>query len=246
MNKKELWLRLKEYHFDHVVAPGLWEHITARFGNTHASVKAFTGKIARKHNWKTSFAAKALGEYKKFIYLGIVSDFQVTPSKAIDIVWHEHLLFSKAYREFCTTIIKQPFDHNPELLPMTDQTGVFSVQYLDTLELYKTEFGIEPPVDIWGDPKFDKEQFESTGYQSNKKKSGNDGFSDSYVLYDTAPLHTHFENEPAVSYPEFSGHADHDYGGADSSWGDGSSDSSDSGGDSGGCSGGGSGCGGGD
>ena len=27
--------------------------------------------------------------------------FGVTPSKVIDQVWHEHILFSRAYRDFC-------------------------------------------------------------------------------------------------------------------------------------------------
>ena len=126
MNKKSLWLRLRNYHFDHVVSPGLWDHITAKFGHTNPSLKAFAGKIARKHGWKNSFALHAIDEYKKFVYLGIISDFQVTPSKFIDVVWHEHILFSKAYREFCLDVIQQPFDHHPELLPMRDPTVRFS------------------------------------------------------------------------------------------------------------------------
>ena len=109
-----------------------------------ASTKAFADKIAHKPEWKHRFALRAIREYKKFIYLGAVSDFVVTPSKIIDQVWHEHLLFTKAYREFCTDVLGFSFDHNPELIPMTDQTGTFNAQYLDTLELYKKEFFIHP------------------------------------------------------------------------------------------------------
>ena len=156
MDKKELWLKLKNYHFNHIVSPGMWDHITSRFGKADPSLRAFAGKIARKHGWKTEFALRALNEYKKFIYLGLVSDFLVTPSRIIDVVWHEHLLFSKAYRDFCNEVIEQPFDHYPELVPAEEQTGRFSAQYLDTVELYQAEFGLEPPADIWGDTKFDK------------------------------------------------------------------------------------------
>jgi hypothetical protein len=59
-------------------------------------------------------------EYKKFIYLGAVSDFVVTPSKIIDQVWHEHLLFTKAYRDFCSDVPGFSFDHNPKLIPVND------------------------------------------------------------------------------------------------------------------------------
>ena len=245
MDKKELWLKLKNYHFDHIVSPGLWDHITSRFGKADPSFRAFAGKIARKHGWKTHFALRALNEYKKFIYLGLVSDFLVTPSKIIDVVWHEHLLFSKAYRDFCNEVIEQPFDHYPELVPAEEQTGRFSAQYLDTIELYQAEFGLGPPVDIWGDTKFDKEQVRRNGYQSaRKKRNDNSSDSGSSTLIDTAPLHSHFESEPATAYPEFSGFGDGDFGGggSSSSWGDSSDGGSDAGGDGGGCSGG---CGGG-
>ena len=245
MHKKELWLRLKDYHFDHIVAPGLWQHITAKFGHSIPSVKAFAGKIARKHDWKNKFAMKALAEYKKFVYLGIISDFQVTPSKVIDIVWHEHLLFSKAYRDFCNEVILQPFDHHPELLPVEHQTGRFSAQYLDTIELYKKEFDLEPPVDVWGNTKFDKEQQRKGNYQSNKKQRNNN--NNSYVTSDETPLYAYFGSEPATAYPEFTGYGDGDFGGGGASgdWSEGGNDGgSDGGGDSGGggCSGG---CGGG-
>lgn len=242
MDKKELWMQLRTYYFDHVVQPGLFDRIAAKFGNANPSYHAFAHKIARKHGWKTGFALKALNEYKKFIFLGLVSDFQVTPSKIIDVVWHEHILFSKAYREFCDQVIQQPFDHYPELVPMEDQTGQFSAQYLDTIELYKKEFDLEPPADIWGNTKFDQDRVKQNGYSSKKKEYSGDGGS-----YDSTPLYSHFESEPAASYPEFTGFGDGDFGGGGAS-GDFGSDSSsdgggDSGGDGGGCSGG---CGGGD
>jgi hypothetical protein len=100
MNKKDLWLRLKAYHFNHLVPPHLWIKVRAAFGGEEASTKAFADKIARKLDWKHLFTLRAIREYKKFIYLGAVSDFVVTPSKIIDQVWHEHLLFTKEYRDF--------------------------------------------------------------------------------------------------------------------------------------------------
>lgn len=245
MHKKELWLRLKAYHFEHIVSPGLWDHINARFGKTDGSVQAFAGKIARKHRWKNRFALRAIEEYKKFIYLGLVSDFLVTPSKVIDVVWHEHLLFSKAYRDFCNEVIQQAFDHYPELVPVEEQTDRFNAQYQDTIELYRTEFGIEPPAAIWGHTKFDKEITDTNTIQSAKKKRNN-GDSDAGVIYytDTTPLHSYFDAGSETSYPEFTGYGDGDFGGGGAA-GDFSDGGSDSGGGDGGggCSGG---CGGGD
>lgn len=260
MNKKELWLKLKAYHFAHIVPPHLWNHITEAFGGADASTKAFASKIASKSGWTNAFTLKSISEYKKFVYLGVVSDFNVTPSKIIDQVWHEHLLFSKAYRQFCSDVIEYTFDHNPELIPMTDQTGKFNVQYLETIDLYKTEFGIDPPADIWGVPKFDLKKVATDNYQSNKKKRENNSINN--AIYSDAALVSFFdgsqqEGYSSHSFPEFGGFGggESEGAGAGGTWDDssghgdngghGDSAGGDSGSDGGGsgCS---SGCGGGD
>src|SRR5215203_1376877 len=83
MNKKDLWLRLKAYHFNHLVPPHLWIKVTAAFGGEDASTKTFADKIASKLEWKHRFALRAIREYKKFIYLGAVSDFVVTLPRSL-------------------------------------------------------------------------------------------------------------------------------------------------------------------
>lgn len=243
INKKELWCRLRAYHFDHLAPTLLWQHIAANFGGINAFSKAFASKIARKHGWKKAFALKALEEYKKFVYLGIISKFQVTPSKIIDIVWHEHLLFTKGYRQFCAEVIEYEFDHYPELVPVTEQTEQFSTQYLETLELYRTEFGIDPPAAIWATTKYDQEKMANAAYQPARKKE-NESYLDAGSLYAAdAPLHSYFADQADAGFSnaEFGGG---NFGGAGSSgsWSDsGSSDSGSDGGSS--CSGS---CGGGD
>src|SRR6476661_5465639 len=99
--KKDLWLRLKHYHFEHLVPPHLSDHVMACFGGHDAATHAFASKLSRKLGWTSRFARRAIEEYRKFLYLGSVAEFGVTPSKVIDQVWHEHLLFTKAYHEFC-------------------------------------------------------------------------------------------------------------------------------------------------
>ena len=242
MNKKELWLKLRSYHFSHLVNPNLWEQISTAFGGADAFTRAFADKIARKNGWKKQFALRAVSEYKKFVYLGVISNFQVTPSKAIDVVWHEHLLFSRGYRQFCDEVIEYQFDHHPELVPLTDETGRFDAQFRDTLELYQTEFGKEPPEDIWGITKYDKDKLRKNRYQPQTKTNagGVDDYSYSYV-----------SEPPLCDYFDGGGH-DFSFGGGETGgagssgdWSDGNahdsssdagSDSSDSGGDSGSCS----------
>ena len=178
MNKKELWLNIANYHFDNLVPTNLWDEIAAKFGGQNPFTKAFADKLSRKLNWKKNFALKAIWEYKKFVYMGVISDFSVTPSKVIDQVWHEHLLFSSGYRKFCKEIIRYDFDHNPELVSVGSQTEAFQSQYFHTIELYKKEFGLEPPPEIWDATKF-KGKIEKI--KKPQKNQNDSGYSDSYV-----------------------------------------------------------------
>lgn len=245
--KKDLWLRLREYHFTDIVPVHLWNRVTEAFGGADASTKAFAGKIARKHGWSTHFALRAIDEYRKFVFLGVTGEGIVTPSKVIDTVWHEHLLFTRAYREFCRDVLRRDFDHHPELLPSEEQTAVYAQQFATTLARYRVEFNVIPPWDIWGTPKFRRDDVAAQADVG----VGAGGETPLYQQFDgrgDTPGHYDMpEFNADSSGGGFSG------GGGGTDWGgahdtdDGSGDSSggDSGGDGGGsgCS---SGCGGGD
>lgn len=196
MNKKELWLRLKNYHFEHLVPVGLWDSIHAKFGRTDSSTHAFAHKISRQCGWSKAFALKSISEYKKFVYLGLVSDFAVTPSEIIDKVWHRHILFSTAYRQFCDEVIEHHFDHNPELIFTESQTETFQQQYFQTLELYKKEFNTDPPKAIWGNTKFDQIPDNIPA----KKKTAGVG-SDNSSYHSDAPLYTSFAESEIYASP---------------------------------------------
>jgi hypothetical protein len=241
MTKKELWEKIKNYKFNNLVPKSSLAGIIQSIGGKDATVSAFAHKIMKKHRLPKAFTFKAIEEYRKFVYLGIISDFVVTPSKYIDLVWHEHILFSKAYREFCDEVIHYQFDHQPELISTENQTELFTAQYLNTLDLYRKEFGMEPPEIIWGVPKFDKSKIDAA--ESKPKKKHNDTGSDGGGYYSSdKPLYTNYDEGSLTN--EFSGFDSGDGGGAGSSgdWGD-SDDSGDSGSSCSSCSGG---CGGGD
>jgi hypothetical protein len=261
MTKKELWLRIKGYHFEHIVPTNMWDKITEMFGAVDASTKAFANKISRKYECSTSYAVKAINEYKKFLYLAVISDFHVTPSQAIDKVWHEHILFTQGYSIFCKEIIEYNLNHHPELISLQSETERFHAQYLSTIKLYIEEFGKFPPTNIWNITKYDQEKVVEDLLKARQKKVSEElYFSNNSYATDLA-LYTSFDNADtnfADSYPEFGGFDGGESGGAGASgaWSDssndGDSDASDGssgdggggdGGDGGGCSGG---CGGGD
>jgi len=228
--RKALWLRLRAYPFDHLVDAALADRIAAAFGSHHASTRAFASKLKRKLGWDMRFALRALDEYKKFLFLGVTGSTSVTPSKVIDQVWHEHLLFTRAYRQFCKDVLEHDFDHHPELVPMDSQTALFSEQYEETLRRYVAEFNVLPPSDIWGTPKFTLEVVPRSGRARGSADRNAQGSSDAlYLSFDGR------DGGPStLDLPEFGGGGGFSGGGGDASWG--------AGGDSGGDAGSGSGC----
>jgi hypothetical protein len=249
--RKALWLRLRAYQFDDIVPPQLRDRVLELFGGADASVSAFANKLCRKLGWESPFALEAIAEYKRFVYLGVTSPFHVTPSRVIDQVWHEHVLFTHGYQTFCDEVLGKRFDHYPELIPTENQTEVFQAQYLSTLDLYEREFGMAPPPEVWSVPKFKRPKAK----KSTTRKAG-DATSDTSGGGGETPLCQMFgDSSSGGSGPgAFAGFAGGTSGGggASDAWDSVASDAADAGGagDSGGsgcsgssCS---SGCGGGD
>ena len=116
-----LWNKILAYDFDHPM-----------------SEYGFSTRLARENYWTKNFTAKAIVEYKKFMYLAAVSDSMVSPSEVIDVVWHEHLIFTKSYKEFCDLLGKQiqhvPSTHN------RSEFEKFRKAKQRTKELYQSTF----------------------------------------------------------------------------------------------------------
>src|SRR6266481_9757036 len=82
-SKTELWESLQDYHFTNLVPIHLTDRVAEMFGGKDASTKAFASKLSRKLGWTAEFAFRAIAEYKKYVFLGVISTENVTPSKII-------------------------------------------------------------------------------------------------------------------------------------------------------------------
>ena len=106
----------------------------------------FSTRLASENYWTRDFTKKAIAEYKKFMYLAGTSDFMVSPSEIVDVVWHQHLIFTSSYSEFCKVIGKNiqhvPSTHNKE------DYEKFKQAKERTKKLYNETFG-EQPREIW-------------------------------------------------------------------------------------------------
>ena len=106
----------------------------------------FSTRLAYENKWSINFTKRAILEYKKFMFLAATSNTMVSPSEIVDIVWHQHLIFTKSYNDFAAVLGKR-IDH----IPSTHHDGEkekFGQARKQTLIRYEIEFGT-PPSDIW-------------------------------------------------------------------------------------------------
>lgn len=131
------------------VASELWQRLAGyEIGPPRASL-TFEQRLARENRWSHAFAARVIREYKRFCYLAVTASHEVTPSDAVDQVWHLHLTYSRDYWDrFCPEVLGTPLHHGPTQGGAEERSRFF-VQYAATLKAYEDDFGQPPPEDIW-------------------------------------------------------------------------------------------------
>lgn len=111
----------------------------------------FTDRLCRENNWSHAYAERCVDEYKKFVYLAMVSEQSVTPSDEVDQVWHLHLTYTQSYwKDLCQGVLKRPLHHGPTQGGKSESTK-YRHQYQATLDSYVEVFNQNPPLDIWPD-----------------------------------------------------------------------------------------------
>lgn len=129
----------------------LWARIAAAAIGPRDAALSFTDRLARENGWPRPFAERAVGEYRRFAYLAMRAGHEVTPSDAVDQVWHLHLAHTRAYWGPWQEALGAPLHHGPTEGGAAEAAR-FRSAYEATLESYFQAFGEEPPEDIWPDP----------------------------------------------------------------------------------------------
>jgi len=110
---------------------------------------SFSKRLRRENRWSTTYTARAMAEYKRFVYLAAVSPNPVTPSEVVDKVWHLHLVYTRSYwQDLCAGLLGRPLHHDPSAGGGSEATK-FVNWYEATKALYRQEFGEEPASDLW-------------------------------------------------------------------------------------------------
>ncbi len=119
----------------------------------------FADRLASEQGWTSEFTDQAILEYKRFIALMVLADHPVTPSLAVDHVWHLHLTYTYSYHvRLCEGLVGKTLHHMPTKGGAAEREK-FCHQYDDTLKAYEHFIGMTPPRAIW--PPTD-ERFRST------------------------------------------------------------------------------------
>lgn len=92
-------------------------------------------------------------EYLKFMVLKVKYSHK-TPSVLVDLMWHQHITYTRSYfklMEFIADARGTDFEylHHDPTVGGDESKLKYRKQYEDTLELYKKEFNEVPPKDIW-------------------------------------------------------------------------------------------------
>lgn len=126
----------------------VWHRLTScTFGPADAAFD-FPARLARENGWSAAHAARVIEEYKRFCFLAVTGDAEVTPSDAVDQVWHLHLTYSRDYwQHFCPEVLGCELHHGPTRGGTSERSRFFT-QYARTLKLYEQAFG-PAPEDIW-------------------------------------------------------------------------------------------------
>lgn len=122
-----------------VAAKALWqtvENYKLPFGEEYVQYKL---------KWQRAYCNLALSEYRRFAFLALISDSEITPSEAIDEVWHLHILHTQDYSQFGAAC--QHFLHHWPGMPTNRPQ--FNKQYEMTREMYRVVFGYDAPQAFW-------------------------------------------------------------------------------------------------
>ncbi len=113
------------------------------------------GKISKALESEPDLVPRALAEVVRF--LALVAEHagdpsstgsarrMLTPSHRVDLVWHELILFTRLYDQFCKTHFGRFLHHTPG---GTDEDN--HRQFRETQRAYRDAFG-EPDAYFWGD-----------------------------------------------------------------------------------------------
>jgi len=87
--------------------------------------------------WDTAYGSEVCEEYRRFVYVSVKNPGSLLGMCGpVDDLWHDHILYTSNYLEFCSRIAGRYLHHIPTLLGNGDRSG-----YVRTVALIEKHFG---------------------------------------------------------------------------------------------------------
>ena len=117
-----------------------------------------TRAFAHKTNTSIKEVEAIFTELKKFLFLSAISKEMLSPSNKVDELWHQFILFTKDYRNFCITFFGKFIEHEPFITDVNErENGNPPESYLRTYILLYVFFEEVPNSKYWDEVlEFDK------------------------------------------------------------------------------------------
>ncbi|MAZ40340.1 MAG: hypothetical protein CMF49_09515 [Legionellales bacterium] len=91
--------------------------------------------------WQPKLAEVCVMLYKRFLWLLVkYPDVQLVPTRDIDEVWHNHILYTKNYTQDCQALCGRYIHHIPSDPDNTFELTSLSSNFEETKRLYQQEF----------------------------------------------------------------------------------------------------------
>lgn len=70
-------------------------------------------RVAKQYDLTLEYARALVREAKRMLYVNVISDHATAPSARVDMAWHEMMLFTKFYKDFCDFLGGGFIHHDP-------------------------------------------------------------------------------------------------------------------------------------
>ena len=126
-----------------------WQRIQSFDFTPPGAAISFVDKLIAETGWTRYYADAATIEYRRFLLLAAVVKHPVSPSPAVDHVWHVHLLYTRNYwDDLCPNVLGFAFHHEPATGAVDNRQSLQDA-YARTLDSYQAIFGHAPPAELW-------------------------------------------------------------------------------------------------
>lgn len=104
---------------------------------------ALRERMQVKYGWTQEKTDELFGEMKKFMYLCATNDGAMAPPEDIDEIWHNFILFTSDYADYCQDTVGMFLHHQPLTVAQRAQSDGSMIT--NTLDAARRAFGDDVP-----------------------------------------------------------------------------------------------------